>query len=157
MAAIASTDVTLTVESGTTVIQRKERRAIVKIQFGDGALTYPSGGVPLPTTPTSWGMKRNVRYIRVVDQDDGSGIVWKYDFANHKLRGYIQGIVVGAAGAVTVDDFPLDTTAEPLATAVSLSLTNSTGAGTKYLGKLIELAAAATVAAQTLYAEAVGA
>lgn len=155
MAGLAASDVTLTVQS--TNIQRKQRRTLVKIAFGDGALTYPSGGVPLPTAPTSWGLRRSLDYIVLNDANDGSGIVWKYDRENKKLRGYISGITVSAAGAATVDDFALDTTAEPLATAVSLSLTNNTGAGVKYLGSLIELTTTHAPAAQVLYCEAVGA
>ena len=155
MAAIASTDLTLTVEAVARPVHKKP--PVVKIAFGDGALTYPSGGVPLPTTPSSWGLKRNLQNIVIIDQDDGSGIIWKYDYANKKLRGYIQGVVVSAAGAATMDDFALDTAAEPLATSVSVSLTNNTGAGTKYLGKLIELTTTHAPAAQTLYVEAHGA
>lgn len=155
MAAIASTDLTLTIQ--TRVTDRKSKRNVVKVVFGDGALTYPSGGIPIPTTPTSWGLRRNLDYIMLMDQDDASGILWKYDYANKKLRGYIQGITVSAAGAATVDDFALDTTAEPLATSVSLSLTNNTGAGTKYFGKLIELTTTHAPASQTLYVEARGA
>lgn len=153
MAAIAAADVTITVQK----VRRTDRsfQNSIKIEFGDAALTYPSGGVPLPAFG-SFGLRQQLEYITLIDNDDGTGILWKYDFANKKLRGYIQGIVVGAAGAVTVDDFPLDTSADPLATAVSLSLTNNTGAGTKYLGQLIELSATHAPAAQTLYAEAVG-
>jgi hypothetical protein len=102
-------------------------------------------------------MKQTLDYLIIVDGNDASGIIWKYDYENKKLRGYIQGIVVGAAGAVAVDDFPLDTTADPLASTLSVSLTGSTGAGTKYLGAMKELAAAAAPVAQVIYAEAVGA
>ena len=154
MAALASTDVTLTVTEVANFVRRIP--PLVKIAFGDGALTYPSGGVPLPTTPASWGLRGVLNYIVLVDADDATGIVWKYDYVNKKLRGYLQGITVEAAGAATVDDFALDTTADPLATAVSLSLTNNTGAGVKYFGNMIELTTTQAPAAQTLYAIAYG-
>lgn len=154
MAALASTDVTLTVDTVANYVQKTD--PIVKITFGDGALTYPSGGVPLPTAPTSWGLRVVFNGLSIIDADDATGIIWKYDYANKKLRGYIQGIVVSAAGAATMDDFALDTTADPLATAVSVSLTNNTGAGTKYLGNLIELTTTQAPAAQTLYVRAFG-
>lgn len=155
MADIASSDVTITVQRKVVAGKRKRNR--VKIAFGNGTLTYPNaaGGVPLPAFG-NFGFKRFIEFLSITDENDASGIVWKYDQENHKLRGYIPGIVVGAAGAATLDDFPADTTADPLMTAVSYSLTNNTGAGTKYLGAQKELAAAAAPAAQVLYAEAVG-
>jgi len=153
MAAIASTDLTLTIEQQTRAGNQKRNR--VKIVFGNGTLTYPSGGVPLPSKG-SFGFGHNLDHVILIDADDASGIVWKVDQANKKLRGYIQGVVVSAAGAATMDDFALDTAAEPLATAVSVSFTDNTGAGTKYLGKLIELTTTHAPAAQTLYVEAVG-
>lgn len=156
MPALAATDVTVTVQ--TKVItsgspSRKRNRC--KIVFGDGALTYPSGGVPMPAFG-KFGLKKFLTYLEFFDTDDALGVIWKYDFENQKLRCYIQGITVSAAGAATVDDFALDATADPLVTAVSLSLTNSTGAGAKYLGKLLELATAAAPPATTLYCAAFG-
>src|SRR3990167_6781439 len=85
MTAIVAADVTLTIERRT--ISGKTRRNRVKIVFGDSALTYPSGGVPMPGF-ASWGMKRNLDYLTVFDENDASGVIWKYDTTNNKLRGY---------------------------------------------------------------------
>lgn len=155
MADLASTDLTLTLQSQHRDGTRKVH--VYKIEFGDGALTYPAGGVPLPAKE-SFGMAHELAYLRVIDSDDSQGIVWKYDYANKKLRGYIQGVDVSAAGAATLDDFPINTTNETLATgSLSVSLNNNAGTGKKYFGRLLELASAGSpVAAQTLYAEAVG-
>lgn len=153
MADIASTDVTITVQEKR--IEGARKRARVKIAFGDGALTYPSGGVPLPAYG-QFGMKRFLEYIVLTDSDDATGIVWKFDQENKKLRAFIPGVTVGAAGAVTVDDFPLTSDDNTLATAMSVSLTNSVGAGTHHFGVLKELVNAQTIVAQVLYAEAVG-
>ena len=154
MADLASTDVTCSVQKMYRVPKLKCN--IVQVVFGNGTLTYPSGGVPLPAA-SKFGFTNYIATLSIYDQDDASGIVWKYDSVNKKLRGYIAGVIVSAAGSATMDDFALDTTTEPLATAVSVSLTNSTGAGTKYLGKLIELSAGAHApASQTLYVEATG-
>ena len=157
MTDLASSDLTITIQSGTMRITPKLREVTVKIAFGNATLTYPrvAGGVPLPAFG-SFGMVRHLEDIILLDSDDASGIIWKYNREAKKLKAYIQGITVGAAGAATLDDFPLDTTADPLATAVSLSLTNNTGAGAKYLGKLLELAAAAAPPATVLYAIARG-
>ena len=152
MADLASTDVTLTIQKLRRTA--RARTNSVKIAFGNGTLTYPlaAGGVPLPASPLLWGLRLSIEDIVLADNNDGSGILWKYDRENHKLRGYISGVTVVAAGSATMDDFALDTSAEPLATAVAVSLTNSTGAGVKYLGSLVELAAAAAPVAQVLYA-----
>ena len=160
MAALASSDVTVTLQANQKgkLYERTSnggRRVLVKIAFGDGALTYPSGGVPLPAA-ASFGFKSHMTALKLLDEDDASGIAWKYDYENKKLRAYLQGIVVSAAGGATMDDFALDTTSDPLSTAVAVSLTNSTGAGTKYLGKMKEMATTQAPAAQVLYAEAIG-
>lgn len=118
MADLASTDVTVTVEERR--IEGKKRLNRVKITFGDGALTYPANGVPLPDF-SSFGMKRNLDYLILTDPGSGDGLVWKYDQANTKLRGY-EGDYAQVADA---DLAELDGTSD-------------------------------AVAAQTLYAEAVG-
>lgn len=96
MVALAASDVTVTVEERT--IEGKKRRNRCKIVFGDGALTYPTGGVPLPTYE-NWGMTRNLDYIILVDPNDDIGYHWKYDLDNHKLQGYYYDYDAGADGA----------------------------------------------------------
>lgn len=149
---LAASDVTITIEERR--IEGKKKKCRIKIEFGDGALTYPSGGVPMPAF-SSLGLKRNLDYLAVFDSDDAQGIVWKYDKENNKLRAYILGVNVDAAGSDTLDDFPIDTTAEPLAEAASIG-GFGLEASMNLLGRLAELKAASAPAAQTLYAEAVG-
>jgi len=164
MTDLVAADVTITVQTPSTVAGKawisgqgggRQRKTLVKIAFGDGALTVPSGGVPLPTAATSYGLVRSLSHLTLLDSEDAQGTVWKYDFENKKLRGYIQGVVVGAAGAVTMDDFPIDTTSEGMATAISVSLTNSAGTGTKFFGRLVEITGKAP-AATAIFAEASG-
>lgn len=154
MADLVAADVTVTVEERTIV--GKKRRNRVKIVFGDGALTYPSGGVPMPAFD-SFGMIRNLDYLTVLDQDDGNGVFWKYDKENNKLRAYVQGYAHGTGGAVTLDDYPVNA-AFGVTSGISVSLTTGAGAATGRLGGLVESASGAgnAPAAQTLYAEAVG-
>jgi hypothetical protein len=154
MADIAASDVTVTIQKTGPIAGSYERRNKVKITFGDGALLYPANGVPMPAIE-KFGMKRDLEDLILTDQDDANGIHWKWDKENKKLRAYIPGVTVSAAGSATLDDFPTNTTADPLATAMSVSLNNNAGAGTKYLGQQKELGNVA-IAAQTLYAEAVG-
>jgi hypothetical protein len=135
----------------------KQRHATVTITFGDAAKTYPSGGVPLPDIG-SFGMVRNMAGLTLFDPDDAHGILWKYDSENRKLRGFIQGVTVSAAGSATLDDFKLNSTGDALVDKeISLGLSNDAGAGTYYLGKLKELSAGVhAVPAQTLYGIAFG-
>lgn len=166
MADLASSNVTITIQKNRIIkgSPGSQQRNVVKIAFGDGSLTYPSGGVPLPAA-SSFGMRRELEFITLIDGGSAVGILWKYDYANKKLRGFIPGAVIEAAGTATLDDYALDGTADPLAASarqpgngvVSLGLGNTTAAGTVYFGAMKELLATEHApAAQTIYAEAVG-
>ena len=91
MADLASTDVTITIQEGISLgkvwIEAARRHAVVKIAFGDGALTYPTGGVPLPSY-LSFGMVRNLAFLKLIDTDEDIGIYWKYDYVAKTLAGY---------------------------------------------------------------------
>lgn len=154
MTDLASTDVTITVQKSLKTGKRRRNRC--KIAFGNGTLTYPSGGVPLPAAK-SFGLYGNVlEYLVITDSNDASGFVWKYDQENKKLRCYVQGYAHGTGGSVTMDDYPV-TAAAGVTSGISVSLTTGAGAATARLGGLIELAAASDApAAQVLYVEAVG-
>lgn len=154
MADLASANVTITVSERRIV--GKKRRNIVKIQFGDGALTYPAGGVPMPTYD-GFGMIRQLDYLNILDQDDSNGIFWKYDKDNNKLRAYVQGAAHAAAGAATLDDYAV-TGAFGVSAGISISREAAAGATTSRWGAMVEAPASATPApaAQTIYAEAVG-
>ncbi|MFQ5641097.1 MAG: hypothetical protein ACE5IR_24225 [bacterium] len=154
MPALAASDVTVTIEKENRSSELRMKRNRVKIAFGDGSLTYPTGGVPMPAIG-NFGMVNNLDFLNVVDDDDSQGIVWKYDKDNNKLRAYIMGVDVTAAGSGTLDDFPLDTTGEPLAEAASLGAVGLE-AGVNLLGRLQELKTTSAPAVQTIYAEAVG-
>lgn len=137
MADLEATDVTITVQTGTPWnprIEGHKRKVLVSIAFGDGAKTYPAGGVPLPTY-SSWGLVRNLEYLTLIDPDDASGIVWKHDKTNHKLRGYYR-------GAIT----PSGTVSQPTFSGAASAA-----------AVLAELASGSYApAAQTLFAEACG-
>lgn len=154
MADLAASDVTVVVEFRERYNKRRHNR--VKLTFGNGTLTYPAGGVPLPAFGL-FGMKRNIDYLIMTDTNDAVGLIWKYDQDNKKLRAYVQGFAHGAGGAVTLDDYPV-TAGDGVTTGISVSLTTGAGAVTDRLGGLVELSGgASTVSAQTLFAEAVGA
>lgn len=153
MADLVAGDVTVTVEEENII--GKKRWHFVKIAFGDGSLTYPANGVPMPAA-AKFGMRTLLNRLIVLDSDDAQGILWKWDKENNKLRAYILGVHVTAAGAGTLDDFPIDTTAEPLAEAASIGAVGLEAAS-NLLGRLKELKGAASApAAQTMYALAIG-
>lgn len=151
MADLVAADVTVTVQDRQ--ISGRKRRNLVKIAFGDGAKTYPANGIPMPAKDV-FGMVRSLDTLIVHDSDDASGIYWKYDKENNKLRAYVQGALVGAAGAAVLDDFPVTAA---FGTTASLSLSFNAGAATNRWGALKEAVGGTDApAAQTLYAEAVG-
>lgn len=85
MADLVAGDVTVTVVD--RVIRNKERVSEVSIAFGNGALTYPANGVPMPTYP-SFGLTRNLKDILLSDPANASGLLVKYDKSNNKIRLY---------------------------------------------------------------------
>ena len=92
MADITISDVTYTIqEQGGRLVHRVsaiQKSTYVKVEFGDGVLTYPAGGVPLSITPVDVGFLRAIFRWIIVDGAAGSGIMWKYDFEAKTLRGY---------------------------------------------------------------------
>lgn len=87
MADLTASDVTVTVTARTNI--GKRRIATGTIAFGNGALTYPTGGVPLPAIG-SFGLIRNLESFEL----DGSNVVateylCRYDKTNHKLALYL--------------------------------------------------------------------
>lgn len=93
MADIAASDVTY-------VIQAKYKQDSglkhyrVSAAFGDGVLTYPAGGVPL--TKGNLGMANQIEFLSIMDAANANGLIYKYDFANAKLRIYQEADAGGA-------------------------------------------------------------
>ncbi len=81
MANIASTDITVTVEK-LTKLESSEKCNYLTLAFGDGALTYGAGGVPV--TPAQLGMSTFIRSLVVFDNGN-SAYTWSFDKTNKKL------------------------------------------------------------------------
>lgn len=83
MSNIAATDITLTL-----LTQRRSedgrRVNVFTMAFGDGALTYPAGGVPI--TKAKLGCPNIIEQLTVFDKGT-SGYQWTYDRTNEKLVG----------------------------------------------------------------------
>jgi len=97
----------ITVNDVTPVVDRIEenfvpggtrRWTLAGMTFGDGALTYPVGGVPVPSLAT-YGFKKALSYVGI-EQPPGDGYLYKFDRANHKVRIYDGGTeLVGGTAA----------------------------------------------------------
>lgn len=61
------------------------RRVYPDLTFGDGAKTYPTGGVPLPAKE-QFGFKKEITFGLVEQGPTINAYVYKYDRTNHKLR-----------------------------------------------------------------------
>lgn len=85
MADIAATDVTTTLISNN-IHASGFRDVVADMAFGDGALTYPTGGVPL--TKGDLGSPNSIRSFTLVEPDAGNGFVYKFDASAESLRIY---------------------------------------------------------------------
>ena len=74
------------------------------IAFGDGALEYPTGGIPVSNILL--GMPAFIEEISFPDATDGgSGTLWQYDQVSQTIRGYsaLGTEISGAVAATTLD------------------------------------------------------
>ena len=88
MSALAASDVTYALQEGTQFASPADPmyRAVFKLTFGDGSLTYPSGGIPL--TKAKLGCPAKIVSLQIIDGANANGLAYKYDYANEKLRIY---------------------------------------------------------------------
>ncbi len=147
MPALVAADFTVS-QVGKAELGRQSKTVVTDLTFGDGAKTYPTGGIPLPTL-ANLGFRRNIESIHIPQDSSGDGFVYKVDHANHKLLIYTQGVAHGAAGAVALDDYPV-TAGVGVTAGVSVSFNGPAGAQTTRIGSLKELAATDTPAATTI-------
>ena len=96
MTNLAATDITLTVDPYRL---GRLKWTYGTLAFGNGVLTYPFGGIPLPVKGRF--NLNNVTDLQVIDPDT-SGIVWRYDKTNHTLKAYHRAPVVVFEEVVTI-------------------------------------------------------
>src|SRR5688500_2154925 len=87
MADLASTDVTVTLQAGAPHnprIESTKRKSVVLIAFGDGALTYPANGVPMPSF-LKFGLHRNLEDLHILDAT-GTAYDVRCDRTNKTIR-----------------------------------------------------------------------
>ena len=85
MSDLAASDVAYTEVAGSAKASPADprRSGIFTLVFGDGALTYPAGGIPL--TGGKLGCPSNIDELYIVDSGT-SGFQVKYDATNKKIR-----------------------------------------------------------------------
>lgn len=175
MADIASSDVTYVRQEGSQFAcpSDPKQRAIFKISYGNGSLTYPSGGIPL--LKGKLGCPDNIESFEFIDTGNANGFVYKYDYVNAKIRIYQSGSVtpsgtvsapVFTGSALTAHDHSI-----PAGTDAGGGTTGTTSGGTPagtnssptFTGAATTAAALAEVtagsfapAATNLYAKVVG-
>ncbi|MDD4339211.1 MAG: hypothetical protein PHV00_05975 [Syntrophales bacterium] len=155
MAAITSSDVTVTVNAGDRLIGGGgafKNLTLATIAFGDATLTYPTGGVPLPAIG-AFGLHKGID-AAILIPPSGDGYVYKYDKTNHKIQIYTQGIKTGSTSVSTAANGAL---VEDSAGAETDFRAYGTAKDTSYdMGALHELGAAMTPAATTLQLLVIG-
>lgn len=95
MADIASSDVTYS-EVSAYIGNGGHKTVIADVAFGDGALTYPAGGVPLDLGQL--GFRNEILSMNLSDAANANGFVYKFDSGNNKIRIYQGDYDLGADG-----------------------------------------------------------
>ena len=106
MADFAASDVTVTINKQTILKGSPGglRFNRCRVQFGDAALTYNTGGVPLPTYP-KFGMMQRVDDILIVQNGIATiKYLWTYDPVNHKLIGVEEVAATEATALAEIAD-----------------------------------------------------
>lgn len=85
MTALASSDVTVSINPADRNILGRIKMNSGTIAFGDGALTYPFGGIEMPAIG-SFGMNKEMTNLQILDSVDG--YIYKYDQTNRKIKMY---------------------------------------------------------------------
>ena len=102
MADLVATDVTVSlIQQDQDFLSMGKRVSFPSIAFGDGALTYPAGGIPLPAIG-ALGMKKEIKRMHIEQPANGNN--YHYDHTNHKLRIFTATATeaTGAIAAITL-------------------------------------------------------
>lgn len=162
MANIAASDITVTIINNR---KREDGRKHLNITlaFGDGALTYPAGGVPI--TKAKLGCPTVIESLVIYDKGT-SGYEWSYDRTNEKLvamqnAAHTHSFLVkggqAAAGtdAISIKGSPVVIGKEAATDATSLGGATNGGVQTSTALAGSEPSAVA-IAAQSLKVEVIG-
>lgn len=113
MTALAASNVTLSIAAPDRHILGKLKMVTGTMAFGDRALTYPTGGVPVPTIG-NFGFNKAVKGMNLANPLN-NGLSFRYDRTNHKLKCYAAAPLVVFEEVVTLTDNTTGTTKYPMA------------------------------------------
>ncbi len=164
MANIASSDITVTLVNRDCVGGSLKKRNVVKLVFGDGALTYPAGGVPI--SKGNLGCPNVIESLIVFDKST-SGYAWSYDKANEKLvaiqnAAHAHDVLLkggqAAAGTAAAAWYATDILGKEAVTDKTIAGADSATKGGVMASTALagSQPSAVAIAAQTLYCEVVG-
>jgi len=157
MPALAATNVTVTMGTRDRDFARAgtlKNLSIASIAFGDGVLTYPADGVPLPALGV-FGIHREMDLLPI--ESSANGFVYKYDRTNHKLKIFTQGVTTGSTQVSPHEPTEPTVAIENSAGADQAALLFGAAADTAYdFGPLKELPATIAPAAVTIRALVIG-
>jgi len=164
MSNLAASDVTYTMIKQATLADSRKFN-IVKLVFGDGALTVPSGGIAL--TKGKLGCPTTIDSLVVFDQST-SGYKYQYDKTNEKLIvmqapaethshdvKLIGGLTLDAAVGMNSTTFGKNTATNATIEGVNSATLGGVVSATLAAAALSQATGAAP-AAQTLYVEVIG-
>jgi hypothetical protein len=149
MAAILSTDVTVSVATDKRDIAHgaaQKNISIADVTFGDGSLTYPSGGVPLPAIG-EFGFQREIQ-LGLIEEAPANGFHYKFDRENHTIKIFTQGVTTSSTAADANENGAL--VENSAAAEATVRLPNTVADTTYDLGAMIELPVTIAPAAATL-------
>lgn len=89
----------LTIDQISVAVFGNKRVVTCQVDFDS---SYPAGGESL--------VPSDLEHLRAIDFLVASprlGVQFEYDYTNEKLQAFVQGIDTDAAGALTLDDFPI--------------------------------------------------
>ena len=149
MAHFANTDVTVTIAARDREIAGAtagRNMTLASVAFGDGALEYDTGGVPLPAIGT-FGFRKEIA-MGLIQQPSANGFYYKYDATNRKIKIFTQGVTTGSTVAGVSGNGAL--LENSFAAEGVVRLPNSAIDTTYDLGQMIELPHGSVPAAVTL-------
>jgi len=149
MGAFASTDITVTIASRDREIsgaQAGRNQTIASVAFGDGSLTYGTGGVPMPAIGT-FGFRNEIK-MGLIEQPYANGFIYKYDATNRKIKIFTQGVRMGSTAAGAPENGA--NIEDSFAAEGVLTMPNSAVDTTYDIGQMIELPNGSTPAAVSM-------
>lgn len=83
-----------------TLVKRRKVDALpsvyehqLKLEFGNGSDTYPTGGIPLDKQDL--GLPNDLESLEMIDMGSADGYLYKFDKANSKIKLFIEGDAAG--------------------------------------------------------------